>query len=63
MSLDETPKPKVRTLMTGIMFGEPPRWGDDGRLIELRTRSRRSRGMVVVVYLIERLFHFRMKPT
>ena len=32
MSLDEPPTPKVRTLMTGIMFGESLRWGDDGRL-------------------------------
>ena len=27
-----TPDPQLKTLMTGLVFGESPRWGDDGRL-------------------------------
>jgi sugar lactone lactonase YvrE len=32
MTLDQSSKPEVHTLMTGIVFGESPRWGRDERL-------------------------------
>jgi sugar lactone lactonase YvrE len=32
MPSNEPSTPELQTLMTGIVFGESPRWGDDGRL-------------------------------
>ena len=32
MTFGQSSKPEVHTLMTGIVFGESPRWGDDERL-------------------------------